>query len=124
MEKKFLKTLFLFSGTVCAFFFILNALSGGEESSGAIPIGAMFALVLKWFGVSVPLVFVGSYIRFKKPAKGPVKTNEIPSKLPEQEWFMNPVLTKLMGGMLPFAVVSVELFFISHQSGHISSIAT
>lgn len=99
-KKNVLKTSFLFPGTVCA-------LSGGEESSGAIPFGAMFALVLKWFGVSVPLVFIGSYVGFKKlTIKGPVKTNEIPWKIPEQEWFMNPVLTILVGGVLPFAVVT------------------
>uniref|UniRef100_A0A6V7QQH7 Transmembrane 9 superfamily member n=1 Tax=Ananas comosus var. bracteatus TaxID=296719 RepID=A0A6V7QQH7_ANACO len=30
----------------------------GEKSSGAVPFGTMFALVLLWFGISVPLVFL------------------------------------------------------------------
>jgi len=45
----------------------------------------MFALALLWFGISVPLVFVGSYFGFKKPAiDDPVKTNKIPRQIPEQ----------------------------------------
>lgn len=85
-----------------SFFFILNALSGGEESSGTIPIGAMFALVLKWFGVSFPLVFVGSYIGFKKPAiKGPVKTNEIPRKIPNARMVHEPSLNYINGRRAP-----------------------
>ncbi|KAL4269688.1 hypothetical protein GQ457_HM000770 [Hibiscus cannabinus] len=55
------------------------------KSSGAVPFGTMFALVALWFGISVPLAFVGGYIGFKKPAiEDPVKTNKIPRQIPEQ----------------------------------------
>uniref|UniRef100_A0A804KR02 Transmembrane 9 superfamily member n=1 Tax=Musa acuminata subsp. malaccensis TaxID=214687 RepID=A0A804KR02_MUSAM len=63
-----LKTAFMFPGIVFGIFFMLNALIWGEKSSGAVPFGTMFALVFLWFGISVPLVFVGSYLGFKKPA--------------------------------------------------------
>ncbi|KAK9999583.1 hypothetical protein SO802_019186 [Lithocarpus litseifolius] len=80
-----LKTAFLFPATVFAIFFILNAVIWGQRSSGAVPFGTMFALVFLWFGISVPLVFVGSYVGFRKPAiKDPVKTNKIPRQIPEQ----------------------------------------
>ncbi|XP_075514518.1 transmembrane 9 superfamily member 9-like [Primulina tabacum] len=112
-KKITLKTAFMFPGTVFSVFFVLNALIWGEESSGAVPFGTMFGLVLLWFGISVPLVFVGSYVGFKKPTiEDPVKTNKIPRQIPEQAWFMNPVFAILIGGILPFGAIFIELFFI------------
>ncbi|KAG2585651.1 hypothetical protein PVAP13_6KG404600 [Panicum virgatum] len=108
-----LRTAFLFPGIAFGIFFFLNALIWGEKSSGAVPFTTMFALVLLWFGISVPLVFVGSYLGFKQPAiEAPVKTNKIPRQVPEQAWYMNPAFTILIGGILPFGAVFIELFFI------------
>ncbi|GLJ04674.1 hypothetical protein SUGI_0001060 [Cryptomeria japonica] len=112
-KKNTLKTAFMFPGTIFCIFFILNALIWGEKSSGAVPFGTMFALVFLWFGISVPLVFVGSYFGFKKPAiEDPVKTNKIPRQIPEQAWYMQPIFSVLIGGILPFGAVFIELFFI------------
>ncbi|KAK4491029.1 hypothetical protein RD792_001750 [Penstemon davidsonii] len=108
-----LRTAFLFPATVFSIFFVLNALIWGQKSSGAVPFGTMFALVFLWFGISVPLVFVGSYVGFRKPAiEDPVKTNKIPRQIPEQTWYMNPIFSILIGGILPFGAVFIELFFI------------
>ncbi|KAI8023488.1 Transmembrane 9 superfamily member 9 [Camellia lanceoleosa] len=112
-KKITLRTAFMFPASVFAIFFVLNALIWGEKSSGAVPFGTMFALFVLWFGISVPLVFVGSYVGFKKPAmEDPVKTNKIPRQIPEQAWYMNPVFSILIGGILPFGAVFIELFFI------------
>lgn len=112
-KKIALKTAFIFPAIVFAIFFVLNALIWGEKSSGAVPFGTMFALVFLWFGISVPLVFVGSYVGFKKPTiEDPVKTNKIPRQIPEQAWYMNPIFSILIGGILPFGAVFIELFFI------------
>ncbi|KAM7252729.1 hypothetical protein ACFE04_008238 [Oxalis oulophora] len=108
-----LKTAFIFPAGIFSLFFVLNALIWGEKSSGAVPFGTMFALVFLWFGISVPLVFLGSYIGFKKPTiEDPVKTNKIPRQIPEQAWYMNPAFSILIGGILPFGAVFIELFFI------------
>ncbi|XP_047091238.1 transmembrane 9 superfamily member 9-like [Lolium rigidum] len=108
-----LRTAFTFPGSVFAIFFFLNILIWGQKSSGAVPFSTMFALVLLWFGISVPLVFVGSFLGFKKPAiEDPVKTNKIPRQVPEQAWYMNPIFSILIGGILPFGAVFIELFFI------------
>lgn len=112
-KKIALKTAFIFPAIISSVFFVLNALIWGQKSSGAVPFGTMFALVFLWFGISVPLVFVGSYIGFKKPAiEDPVKTNKIPRQIPEQTWYMNPIFSILIGGILPFGAVFIELFFI------------
>ncbi|XP_057767826.1 transmembrane 9 superfamily member 9-like [Salvia miltiorrhiza] len=112
-KKITLQTAFMFPAILFAVFFVLNALIWGEKSSGAVPFGTMFALVLLWFGISVPLVFVGSYVGFRRPAiEHPVKTNKIPRQIPEQAWYMSPIFSILIGGILPFGAVFIELFFI------------
>ncbi|KAH9625509.1 hypothetical protein KSS87_012110, partial [Heliosperma pusillum] len=112
-KKNTLKTAFMFPGILFTLFFVLNALIWGEKSSGAVPFGTMLALMLLWFGISVPLVFVGSYLGFKKaPIEDPVKTNKIPRQIPEQAWYMTPIFSILIGGILPFGAVFIELFFI------------
>jgi hypothetical protein len=45
-------------------------------------------------------------------AQDPVRTNKIPRQIPEQPWYMHPVFSCLVGGVLPFGAVFIELFFI------------
>jgi len=42
----------------------------------------------------------------------PVRTNAIPRHVPRQPWFTKPLITSLIGGVLPFGAVFTELFFI------------
>jgi len=108
-----LKTAFLLPGAVFLVFLVLNFVIWGQASSGAVPFGTLFALLFLWFGISVPLVFVGSYFGFKAPAtEDPVRTNKIPRQIPEQAWYMHPALSIMVGGVLPFGAVFIELFFI------------
>lgn len=108
-----LLTAFLYPGVVFTIFFVLNLLIWGQKSSGAVPFTTMFALLVLWFGISVPLVFLGSYFGFRKAAvELPVRTNQIPRQIPKQPWFIRPVFTALVGGVLPFGAVFTELFFI------------
>ena len=104
---------FVRAGVVSAIFFGLDLLIWGQKSSGAVPIGTLAAIAFLWLCVSLPLVFVGSYFGFKKPAADdPVRTNKIPRQVPEQPWYMHPAFGCLVGGVLPFGAVFIELFFI------------
>jgi len=112
-KKTTMRTALLFPGVCFGIFFCLNILIWGQKSSGAVPFGTLFALCFLWFGISVPLVFIGSYFGYKKPApEDPVRTNKIPRQIPDQPWYMNPVFSCLVGGVLPFGAVFIELFFI------------
>jgi transmembrane 9 superfamily protein 2/4 len=54
-------------------------------SSAAIPFFTLVALLALWFGVSVPLTFVGAYFGFRRPPiEQPVRTNQIPRQIPDQ----------------------------------------
>ena len=107
-------------------------------STGAIPLLSMITLLTLWFGISVPLVsspmlircflettitfflfaclckvFIGAYFGYKKdPIEFPVVTSNIPRQIPTQAWYLNPIMTALLGGILPFGACFVELFFI------------
>merc|ERR1719363_9434 len=103
----------LYPGIIFMIFFVLDLFIWGQKSSGAVPFTTMFALLVLWFGISVPLVFLGSYCGFRKDAiEVPVRTNQIPRQVPAQPWFIRPIFTSLVGGILPFGAVFTELFFI------------
>lgn len=112
-RKHTLAVAFSFPGVAFAVFFVLNLMVWGQRSSGAAPFGTLVALAMMWFGISVPLVFVGSYFGDKRgPVEHPVRTNKIPRQVPPQPWYMHPVFAALAGGVLPFGAVFIELFFI------------
>jgi len=106
-------TALLFPGSVFGVFFLLNLLIWGQASAGAVPFVTMFALLVLWFGISVPLVFLGSYMGYKKDAiEVPVRVHQMPREIPLQLWYMHPSIQCAAGGVLPFAAVFTELFFI------------
>jgi transmembrane 9 superfamily protein 2/4 len=104
---------FLFPGTIFTVFCILNTLIWGQKSSGAIPFGTFFILIFLWFCVSVPLVFLGSYRGHEAELiTDPTRTNKIPRQIPKRAWYMNDAVQILVGGVLPFGAIFIELFFI------------
>merc|ERR1712110_629188 len=42
----------------------------------------------------------------------PVRTNQMSREVPQQPWYVHPIVTMLIGGVLPFGAVFTELFFI------------
>lgn len=112
-KKTTLWTAFVYPASVFGIFFVLNLFIWGKRSSGAVPFATMFALLVLWFGISVPLVFLGAFFGYKKPSISlPVRTNQIPRQVPEQPWFIGFAFSSLVGGILPFGAVFTELFFL------------
>eukprot|EP00210_Caulerpa_lentillifera_P000490 g473.t1 len=112
-RKNIALTAFMFPGVVFGIFFVLNTLLWRESSTGAVPFGTLFALCFLWFGISVPLVLIGSNHGLKANAfEFPVRTNKIPRQVPEQPWYMRSTFSILIGGILPFGAVFIEVFFI------------
>ncbi|CAK0878238.1 unnamed protein product [Prorocentrum cordatum] len=84
-----LLTAFLWPGAVFAVFFALNLLIWGQKSSGAVPFTTMFLLLALWFCVSVPLVFLGSWVAMRRATiELPVRTSAIARQIPEQSLLM------------------------------------
>ncbi|ESO09441.1 hypothetical protein HELRODRAFT_190496 [Helobdella robusta] len=114
-------TALLSPGIVFGIFFILNLVLWSLGSSAAIPFGTLVALLGLWLGISVPLTFVGAYFGFKKRVIDlPVRTNQIPRQIPIMSFYTRPLPGIIMGGILPFGCIFIQLFFIlnsiwSHQ---------
>jgi len=113
-RKNTLYTALFFPGVVFLIFFTLNLFVWGEKSSGAVPFGTLVALLVLWFGISVPLVYLGSYFAFRKAdIEPPVRVNLIPRlSPPDRAWYTQPHFSVLIGGILPFGAVFIEIFFI------------
>jgi transmembrane 9 superfamily protein 2/4 len=111
-KKNALMTALLYPSILFTTFMVLNFLVW-EQKSGAVPFTALLQVLALWLFVSVPLNFLGSYFAFKKPVPDPpVRVNQIPRQIPEQVWYMKPLFSILMGGILPFGAIFIELFFI------------
>merc|ERR1712066_1106588 len=112
-KSNVLLTSMLCPGVVFAHFFILNLVLWYYGSSAAIPFFTLVALLALWFGVSVPLTFVGAYFGFRKsPIEQPVRTNQIPRQIPDQSVYTQPIPGIIMGGVLPFGCIFIQLFFV------------
>jgi len=113
-RKNTLYTALTFPGLFFFIFFILNLLIRENKSAGAVPFSTLAALLVLWFCISVPLVFLGSYFAFRKPdVDPPCRVNIIPRMiLPDRAWYTQPQFSILIGGILPFGAVFIEIFFI------------
>ncbi|KAK5645941.1 hypothetical protein RI129_004405 [Pyrocoelia pectoralis] len=112
-KSNVLLTSMLSPGIVFCLFFVMNLFLWGNGSSAAVPFTTLLALLALWFGVSVPLTFVGAYFGFRKRAlEHPVRTNQIPRLIPEQSMYTQPIPGIVMGGVLPFGCIFIQLFFI------------
>jgi transmembrane 9 superfamily protein 2/4 len=108
-----LVTATLFPGIVFGVFFVLDICVWLYGSTGAVPLLSMLAVLTLWFGVSVPLVFLGAYFGYKtEPVTFPVVTSNIPREVPQLPWYLQSTTACLLGGILPFGACFVEMFFI------------
>lgn len=115
-RKNALMTALIFPGFLFSSVFVLNLLVWAEASSTAIPFTTVLALLSMWLFVSMPLVFVGSYLGFKsKPWEHPTRTTAIARQIPPQPWYLRTIPSILLGGIVPFAVIFIELIFVFHS---------
>ncbi|KAL1620952.1 hypothetical protein SLS54_005884 [Diplodia seriata] len=113
-QKNVIVTGTLIPGLIFATIFILNLFVWAQASSTAIPFGTLIALLVLWLLVQLPLVYVGSWYGFEKVGAWthPVKTNTIPRQIPVQPWYTKSIQFVLLAGLLPFAVIFIELLFV------------
>ena len=106
-------TAFLCPGIVFALFFMMNLILWAESSSAAVPFITLVGLLAMWMLISLPLTFIGAYFGFRRPIlQMPTRTNQIPRQIPEQSIYTQPTPGIIMGGILPFGCIFIQLFFI------------
>lgn len=92
-------TAFGFPGIIFAGFFIINLFVWGYGSSAALPFTSMLAICALWFGISVPLTFLGAFIGYGRDAyEHPTRVNTLPRQIPELPFYMTTFMSILIGG--------------------------
>jgi transmembrane 9 superfamily protein 2/4 len=94
--------------------FILNLFVWAQASSTAIPFGTLVGLVSLWLLIQVPLVYAGSWYGYARTEawSHPTKTNTIARQIPAQLWYTHSAPGALLAGLVPFAVLFIELMFV------------
>lgn len=100
-------------GQVFLLFLILNVVLWSEGSASHVHFVPLLSLMGLWWLVSLPLTLFGTYLAYKRsPIENPVRVNQIPREIPPQPVYLRPVTSILIGGVLPFAVIFIEMFFL------------
>ena len=113
-RRNTLITALLFPGLLFSTIFILNLFVWAQASSTALPFGTLLSLIALWLLIQLPLVYCGSWYGFHRssPYEHPTKTHSIARQVPEQPWYMKSVYSILLAGLIPFAVIFIELLFV------------
>ena len=102
-------------GALIAIFTVLNIFLHFVGAATAIHFLTLLAILGLWIAISTPMVFVGSFFGFRAETLSvPAKVNQMARYIPRDNvpWYANPPVSYMLGGLLPFGSVCIELFFI------------
>ena len=112
--RAMLLTANLFPLTVAAIAFTLNTIAIFYQSMAEVPFGTILVVLLMWVFVSCPLCLLGT-VAGRNQAGGsdnPCRVKRIPSPIPQRPWYLSPVPIAVMGGLLPFGSIFIEMYFV------------
>ena len=107
-------TALLFPGGLFFSLFTLNLFVWAQASSTALPFFTLISMVALWLLIQMPLVYIGSHLgeHYVTPYEHPTNTNGNPRQIPNQPWYTTPIYSVLLAGLVPFAVIFIELLFV------------
>ena len=113
-QRNALVTALLFPGALFMSMFVLNLFVWAQASSTALPFGTLIGLVALWLLIQSPLVYFGSWYasHYSNSFDHPTKTSSTPRQIPSQPWYTRPAYGVLLAGLVPFAVIFIELLFV------------
>jgi transmembrane 9 superfamily protein 2/4 len=108
-----LSTALFFPGVIMTLFLILNIFLALYGSAKTVSFFTIVVIFLLWICVASPLVFVGSFIGFKREViSTPTKTNQIARVIPSTKHLLGYRFSSLLVGALPFSCASIEIYFL------------
>ncbi|KAI5084201.1 hypothetical protein GOP47_0000370 [Adiantum capillus-veneris] len=112
--KSMLVTASLFPFTCFGIGFILNFVAISYGSLAAIPFGTMVVVFIIWAFISFPLALLGTVIgrNWSGAPNNPCRVKTIPRPIPERKWYLTPSVISIMGGLLPFGSIFIEMYFV------------
>ncbi len=112
--KQMMISAFLVPALVCGTAFFINFIAIYYHASRAIPFGTMVAVSCICLFVILPLTLVGTVLgrNLSGTPDHPCRVNAVPRPIPEKKWFMEPLSIIMLGGVLPFGSIFIEMYFI------------
>jgi len=94
--------------------FALNTIAIFYGSLAAIPFGTMVVVFVIWAFISFPLALLGTVVgrNWSGAPNNPCRVKTIPRPIPEKKWYLTPTVVSLMGGLLPFGSIFIEMYFV------------
>ncbi|KAM3714682.1 hypothetical protein ACB098_01G356100 [Castanea mollissima] len=94
--------------------FILNTVAIFYGSLAAIPFGTMVVVFVIWAFISFPLALLGTVVgrNWSGAPNNPCRVKTIPRPIPEKKWYLTPSVVSIMGGLLPFGSIFIEMYFV------------
>ncbi|XP_024544739.1 transmembrane 9 superfamily member 1 [Selaginella moellendorffii] len=112
--KSMLLTASLFPFICFGIGFVLNFVAIFYRSLAAIPFGTMVVVFVIWAFISFPLALLGTVVgrNWNGTPDNPCRVKTIPRPIPEKKWYLKPSIVALMGGLLPFGSIFIEMYFV------------
>ena len=94
--------------------FLLNTIAIFYGSLAAIPFGTMVVVFFIWAFFSFPLALLGTVVgrNWSGAPNNPCRVKTIPRPIPEKKWYLTPSVVSMMGGLLPFGSIFIEMYFV------------
>lgn len=105
---------FLLPSLISVVAFLVDVIAISYHASRAIPFTIMLAVTAICLFVILPLTLVGTVLgrNVKGQSDYPCRVNAVPRPIPDKKWFLEPSLIILLGGILPFGSIFIEMYFI------------
>ncbi|KAG5677592.1 hypothetical protein PVAND_007340 [Polypedilum vanderplanki] len=112
--RTMLLSAFLLPIFVCGTAFFINFIAIYYHASRAIPFYIMLAVTSICIFVILPLTLVGTIVgrNLNGQPDHPCRVNAVPRPIPEKKWYMEPAVITMLGGILPFGSIFIEMYFI------------
>jgi transmembrane 9 superfamily member 3 len=110
----------LFPGVCFAAMLVLNAVAVSYGSLASISFGTVAFIVLLWALISLPLTIVGTVLgkNWNGEPDNPCAVKKLPRQIPERPWYLRCWLNIVLGGVLPFGSIFIEMYFIFTSFWH------
>ncbi|KAL7002020.1 Transmembrane 9 superfamily member 1 [Sarracenia purpurea var. burkii] len=94
--------------------FFLNTIAIFYGSLAAIPFGTIMVVFVIWAFISFPLALLGTVVgrNWSGAPNNPCRVKTIPRPIPEKKWYLTPSVVSMMGGLLPFGSIFIEMYFV------------
>ncbi|KAG2210064.1 hypothetical protein INT47_003500, partial [Mucor saturninus] len=111
-------TLFFVPTIIFLMIFVINMAALYESSLFAIPRSSLIYMIILWFLISTPLVFLGAYVceknyrQHKISHDSSVLISQIPKQRTGHLWYFQPMLRCIFGGIISFSALYVDMFYV------------